>query len=141
MKLVQILLLIAAVAIGFVAPDLITSITQDERQIDVDKYCFISTEPCRQSDVSMQLEHDIAKPLVPSNIEVNWENASGNTLQLSLEGLEMEMGVAKYQLSKQSNGMFTGTIMLPVCTQDNMTWLGTLTDGTKEVYPAIRMER
>ena len=141
MKLIQILLLIFAVALGFIVPDLITSATEDTQPLDVEKYCLLSTVPCQKNDVSITLEHDVAKPLIPSTIWINWENASNDTLQLSLQGLEMDMGIAKYQLSKQSDGTFSGTIMLPVCTQDNMTWLGTLSDGTKEVYPAIRMER
>ncbi|WP_413282608.1 hypothetical protein [Vibrio sp. MA40-2] len=89
----------------------------------------------------MILEQDIAKPLVPNTIEVIWENTSSNTLLLSLQGAQMDMGIAKYQLTKQPNGKFSADIMLPVCTENKMTWVGTLTDGQKEVYTAIRMAR
>lgn len=141
MKIIQILIVTSAVALGFIAPDLIKSLSQDHNPIDIDKYCMLSTKTCLQDGVAVTLEHDNAKPLVESKIEVHWDNAASDTLMLSLQGLEMDMGIAKYQLTKQSDGSYIGSIMLPVCTQDKMTWIGTLSDGNSEVYPAIRMER
>ncbi|UGA57761.1 hypothetical protein [Vibrio sp. VB16] len=141
MKIIQILLIFGAIALGYVVPDLVKSISQEAEPISLDKYCMVSTIACQQDGVTITLEHDLAKPLVESMIEVNWEDTTSDTLLLSLQGFEMDMGIAKYQLTKQSSGRYIGNIMLPVCTQDKMTWIGTLTDGNKEVYAAIRMER
>jgi len=141
MKITQIVLLITAVAAGFVMPDFISSLTQNTQPVNFDKYCLLSTTPCQQDGVSMSIEHDIVKSLVPSRIDVNWGNTSSETLLLSLHGLEMNMGIAKYQLTKQPNGKYSTTVLLPVCTQNNMTWIGTLSDGSKKIYTAIRMER
>ncbi|MFC1233520.1 hypothetical protein [Vibrio sp. F74] len=141
MKIVQILLIFGAIALGYAVPDLVKSISQEAEPINLDKYCMVSTTACQQDGVTITLEHDLAKPLVESMIEVNWEGTTSDTLLLSLQGFEMDMGIAKYSLTKQSSGRYIGNIMLPVCTQDKMTWIGTLTDGNKEVYAAIRMER
>lgn len=141
MKPYNILLLISAVALGFYSPDILKLFSQQEAKLDTAKYCILSSQSCQQSNITMTLEHDTTKPLVPSELVVEWPNTTQKVLLLSLQGLEMDMGVAKYQLHKISDGRFSGTLLLPVCTQEGMTWVGTLTDGNKEVYPAIRMER
>ena len=53
----------------------------------------------------------------------------------------MELGTVRFQLSSTGEQRFQGEVLLPVCTIDEMTWIGTLTDGEHTVYPAIRMQR
>lgn len=145
MKLLQIALLCVAIAAGFFAQDLLQAAkpadTSATSEFDKDKYCFLSTSECQQAEVSMLLDRDVAKPLTESLITIKWDNAASDTLYLDLNALEMDMGTVKYQLKKQQDGLFTAKVMLPVCVQDKMTWLGELSDGTSTVYPAIRMER
>ena len=59
---------------------------------------------------------------------------------LTMKGLEEQLGTVRYKLKHVGNDYFEGEIMLPVCTLDEMTWLGELTDGQKTVYPALRMK-
>ncbi|WCE32252.1 hypothetical protein [Vibrio sp. SCSIO 43137] len=145
MKLLQIALLCVAIAAGFFAQDLLQTAkpadTSTTSEFDKEKYCFLSTSECQQAEVSMLLDRDVAKPLTESLITIKWDNAENDTLSLNLNALEMDMGTVKYQLKKQQDGLFTAKIMLPVCVQDKMTWLGDLSDGTTTVHPAIRMER
>ncbi len=141
MKVVQITLLICTIALGFFLPDLVRLITKNDHNINLDEYCIVSTTPCHQGDVSLTMQHDIVKPLAPSELVVRWHEPFSDTLQLSLRGLEMEMGIVKYRLSKQPDGSFSGTLLLPVCSQDAMTWFGTLSDGKSEIHLAIRMEK
>ncbi len=147
MKIGHTILLVSAIASGFLLPDLIQSVFKNDQgvdsgsYIDLDNYCIVSTTPCYQNDVSLTLEHDTVKPLIPSKLVVTWNGSSSETLQLSLKGLEMEMGIVKFQLSKQSNGSFSETLFLPVCSQESMTWLGTLSDGKSEIYLVIRMKK
>lgn len=141
MKFIHLILLVSAIMLGFYSGDVLRYFAAPQSPIDMAQYCMLSTKPCSQNGVSIRLEHDRAKPLVPSQIEVNWPDASHDSLLLSLEGMEMEMGVAKYSLNKQPNGLFIGTVLLPVCTQDSMTWIGTISNGSEQVYTAIRMER
>lgn len=141
MKILKLIAFFSAILLGFLAQDWFTSQSSSDSEIDISKYCFLSTNVCQQDDISMTFQHDIAKPLMASNLTVEWKNTQSDTLLLELESLEMEMGKSKFLLQKQQDGTYASAIMLPVCTQDKMTWLGRLTDGTTTVYPAIRMER
>ena len=89
----------------------------------------------------MSLDRETAQPLLPTKIKVVWEGAASETLILSLTGLEMEMGSARFQLKSIGNNTYEGEVILPVCTLDKMTWVGELTDGVDTVNPAIRMAR
>ncbi|GMM79533.1 hypothetical protein MTsN2n20_12180 [Vibrio alginolyticus] len=53
----------------------------------------------------------------------------------------MEMGEPKFLLKQIAPGQYQGDIILPVCTEDAMTWVGELSDGENIVYPAIKMQR
>jgi hypothetical protein len=141
MKPLNLILLCIALAGGFIAPDIIRTLQQAGDEIDLDQYCMLSTTACEQSGVSMLLEHDVTRPLMPTKLTVHWPSQTAPRLQAEFEGLEMQMGVAKYPLIKQEDGSYLATLMLPVCTSEKMTWLGSVTDGTATVYPAIRMER
>lgn len=143
MKLLKIALLCVAISLGFFAQDLLQAAKSgsDTDTYDKDKYCLLSQTECLQDQVTMKLDRDILKPLTESLITVEWPDNKSDTLSLNLQGLEMDMGTARYQLTRQENGLYSAAIMLPVCMQDKMTWLGELSDGTTTVYPAIRMER
>lgn len=89
----------------------------------------------------MTLNIDSAQPLVPAQLTVEWQDTDADQLVLSLAGREMEMGEPKFLLKKVSKGQYTGEVVLPVCTQESMTWVGELTDGQNTIYPAIKMQR
>ncbi|MFL7035800.1 hypothetical protein BCS71_21635 [Vibrio lentus] len=134
-----------ALVAGFYGPQAIqqfkSAMEQATADINLDNYCMLSTTSCEQNAVAMTLEHETAQPLVPTKIKVVWEGAASETLMLSLTGLEMEMGSARFQLKNTGNNIYEGNVILPVCTMDHMTWLGELTDGVETVKPAIRMTR
>lgn len=134
----------AALLAGFFGPQLLEQVNQaldTQTEQDISKYCMLSTQECAQDSVTMVFEHDSAQPLVPATLTVTWDGTSSDQLQLSLSGLEMEMGTARFQLKRTEGNTFQGDVILPVCTMDKMTWLGELTDGNNTVHPAIRMER
>ncbi|MDG3085862.1 hypothetical protein P7F88_07040 [Vibrio hannami] len=141
MKIIPPVLFCLALVAGYFAPDVIHSLSQPSEQVDLSKYCVLSTEPCVQNDVSMLLEHDITRPLVPTTLSVHWPSSEAESLLIELQGVEMDMGIAKYQLKRQENGYYQAQLLLPVCTFDKMTWVGTISDGNSKVFPAIRMER
>ena len=105
------------------------------------EYCLLTTEACESNDVRIKVDRDISQPLVPTEIVVDWPEAQQESLLLTLEGYEMEMGTAVFKLNKSSTGQFTGQVILPVCTTDAMTWVGELTDGQHSVSTSIRMEQ
>ncbi|MCL9781769.1 hypothetical protein M9194_10055 [Vibrio sp. S4M6] len=106
-----------------------------------DNACFLSSSPCVQDQVTMTLSQDSPHALTPITLTVNWPSSQSSTLNLSLSGLEMNMGNPMFKLKQIKNGEYQGTIVLPACTLNSMTWLGKLTDGTHTVYPAIRTTR
>ncbi|MGC9403330.1 hypothetical protein [Vibrio genomosp. F10] len=132
---------IAALVIGFFANDLRQLASSSTSTSSIDDYCFISTEPCLQDGVTMSLDTDTVQPLVPTTFTVKWSNPQTKTLVLDLEGLEMDMGTVKYVLNANEENLFQVDILLPVCTTEKMTWVGSLTDGDHSVSPALRMER
>ena len=134
-----------ALVAGFYGPQAVEQfksvVGSHSPDVNLDDYCMLSTTSCEQDSVAMTLEHETAQPLVPTKIKVVWEGAASDTLMLSLTGLEMEMGSARFQLKNTGNNIYEGNVILPVCTMDHMTWLGKLTDGVETVKPAIRMTR
>ncbi|MFA0345611.1 MULTISPECIES: hypothetical protein [unclassified Vibrio] len=134
-----------ALVAGFYGPQAVEQfksvVESHSPDVNLDDYCMLSTTWCEQDSVAMTLEHETAQPLVPTKIKVVWEGAASETLMLSLTGLEMEMGSARFQLKSIGNNTYEGDVILPVCTLDKMTWIGELTDGVDTVNPAIRMAR
>ncbi|MCS0138364.1 hypothetical protein NDJ13_08090 [Vibrio alginolyticus] len=141
MKLLQIAAVSAALVAGFYAPTLIKSFSSFTQSKSIDEYCFLSTTSCVQENVTMTLNSETAQPLVPTTLNVEWHTSDAKQLILSLSGREMEMGEPKFLLKQIAPGQYQGDIILPVCTEDAMTWVGELSDGESTVYPAIKMQR
>ncbi len=141
MKLLNITCVAAALVAGFYAPTLIKSLSTSSELKPLDEYCFLSTTTCIQQEVSMTLNVDSTQPLVPAQLTVEWPGANSEQLILSLTGREMEMGEPKFILKKHAPEQYVGEVILPVCTQESMTWVGELSDGQTTIYPAIKMQR
>lgn len=89
--------------------------------------CALSTTPCQQGDASITLDKDVIRPMEKARIVVEWPALSEDIeqLALSLEGEEMMMGVYRMQLTREAGtSYFSGELMLPFCTSDAMTWVG-----------------
>jgi len=140
-SLLKPIVIIIALGAGFFASDLIKAVYQQTQSVDLSQYCQLSTQSCTQNNASMSLSADTAHPLVANTISVTWPNTDAKQLQLTLKGVEMDMGVLKFVLKPTSPGQFETDLVLPVCTADSMTWAGELTDGETTVLPAIRMQR
>ncbi len=89
----------------------------------------------------MTLNVDKAQPLVPAQLTIEWPDTKAEQLVLSLSGRDMEMGEPKFLLKSDGQGHYIGELVLPVCTQESMIWVGELSDGKKTIYPAIKMQR
>lgn len=140
-RTLQIGCILLALAGGFFAAQMTDLSQQEHRPAELSNYCTLSTISCQQHKVTMTLANDHVQPLVATPIHIDWPDTAADTLLLSMQGLEMEMGEVRFMLQRNQQGIFTADIVLPVCTAGSMTWLGTLTDGQQTVYPAIRMQR
>ncbi len=110
-------------------------------EVNLDDFCMLSTTSCEQESISMSLDRETAQPSSTHEDKSSLGGAASRTLMLSLTGLEMEMGSARFQLKNIGNNTYEGDVILPVCALDKMTWIGELTDGVDTVNPAIRMAR
>lgn len=91
--------------------------------------CELTSTPCHVDDATLALETDGVSPMISNTLSVNWDALPKgvDSLMLSLEGHEMMMGTYKLLLTRENNQLFTGDLLLPVCTSDTMTWFGTIT--------------
>ncbi|WP_165313280.1 hypothetical protein [Vibrio ziniensis] len=140
-SVLKLLAIFIALLAGFFASDIIKLFSEKTKNIDLSQYCVLSTTPCIQKGISMSLAQPTVHPLVANRLTVSWPNSEAQQLVLSLEGVEMEMGTVKYVLKKVESDKFETDIILPVCTNDSMTWVGQLSDSKTTVLPALRMER
>ncbi|MGF1787611.1 hypothetical protein L4D00_17600 [Photobacterium swingsii] len=90
--------------------------------------CQLTSTPCQVNEASLSLEKDLVNPMVSNTLSVNWDAIPKDIdrLQLSLEGHEMMMGTYRLILTRNKNQQFSGDLLLPVCTEDAMTWFGTV---------------
>ncbi|MEJ2764971.1 hypothetical protein VV869_13515 [Photobacterium sp. MCCC 1A19761] len=98
-------------------------------QSDLHDFCPLSTQVCQQQTASVLLATDVIRPMQETEIRVNWPTlpADTETLVLSLKGHEMMMGIYQLHLSRNAAGEYSGQLMLPFCTEDEMTWRGEIT--------------
>lgn len=137
MKLLTGIVLLLALSAGFFADDLRAWLFPAQR--DLNHYCLLSQQSCEQAGVSMRLEPALNAPATTYRLTVNWPNAGAQNLILTLQGLEMDMGSAKFSLSPIGSDSYSGEIILPACSSGAMTWLGELSNGQQTVYPAIKV--
>ncbi|WP_194436920.1 hypothetical protein [Vibrio fluminensis] len=139
-KLLKFLSALVAVSIGFFANDLI-GFFQTSPKVSLDSYCQLSTEACAQDGVIISMNQDTAQPLQPFTLSVKWSSHQNENLMLTLQGHEMDMGTARFAIARTPSGEYQSDVLLPACTMDDMTWIGTLSDGSQSVDVAIRMAR
>ncbi|MCG7498341.1 hypothetical protein MHO82_15845 [Vibrio sp. Of7-15] len=137
-KLIPVILTVSALGAGFFAPELIAQFSASEKH----NYCELGAQACEQKNTIITLSDDIVQPLKPSTITVKWpEENMSQPLLLELQGQEMEMGTYKLPLTLNDKGLYTGEVMLPICTEDSMTWQGSISSKTNQAYISIRMEQ
>ena len=138
----KILSVVALLFIGFFFSDITHFVKKQVKpNIAIEDTCQLSSQPCTQHGVYIRLQKDTLTPLEPSSITVKWPNTNSETLLLSLHGVDMEMGNPIFQLTKTANNTFEGEILLPICTQNTMVWVGTLNDGNTDVTISLKAQQ
>ena len=128
------------ITLGFFAKDIAGWLNREEK-LTLSQYCPLSTQGCQQDNIRVTLSHDIAQPLIAVQISANWPKNDTNPLRLMLNGYEMDMGTALFELKANQNGLYQAEVLLPACTVENMTWIGQLSDGHQSINISIRMAR
>lgn len=140
----QWLLILVALMGGYFASDIyhwLSTARHQHTSIDLSEYCALTTSSCQLGTVSIHADKDTSQPLLPTTVTVAWPNNDAQSLVLSLQGVEMEMGSPKFLLARTGDGQYQGELLLPVCTTDAMTWYGTVSDGHTHHKLSVRMER
>ncbi|MGX9416456.1 hypothetical protein ACWU4D_03790 [Vibrio sp. WJH972] len=127
--------LFVALGAGFFASQLLDFTTVNNVDIE---YCYLSSQVCEQDNVQIKLERDITRPLQANKMTIVWPFDQEKPLTLTLRGLEMDMGIVKVPITPVGNNTYQADVVLPICTQNQMTWIGELTDGSLTIHPAIR---
>nr|WP_217906509.1 hypothetical protein [Vibrio sp. JPW-9-11-11] len=134
-------LIAIALGAGFFANDVIDWVQTANSKPSLDQYCLATTEGCQTGTTLIRVDRDTSQPLVPTQMAVTWPDAQSESLLLTLEGYEMDMGRVVFKLEQHTPGLYLGQVILPVCTSDAMTWYGEVSDGSQSVKTLIRMER
>ncbi|WP_261818029.1 hypothetical protein [Vibrio gallicus] len=139
-KIIKIPVLIAALTLGFFSHDIIEAIKPAPQQIT---YCEASISGCQNNGVTIKMDSDVAKAMQPTAINIDWPNQASDTLLVELEGKEMHMGVAKFVLQRDHGNKFTGSLLLPACHSEKMTWIGKVSapDTPQSIPLLVRMEK
>ena len=109
-------------------------------------HCQLSHQDCVSGEAKIKLDRDIIKPMEATKIQIEWPTLppDADTLELTLEGQEMMMGVYRQKLVRQAGtDLFSGELVLPFCVSDEMTWQGRITppahSSKQPVNVSIRM--
>jgi hypothetical protein len=130
--------LVGALAMGF----FVSQMLQQNQPLATNvEYCYLSSTVCEQNNVRIQLAQDNTHPMQPNRMTVNWPLQGERTLLLTLRGLEMDMGIVKIPFTYVGDHLYQADLVLPICTQSKMTWIGELSDGGLTVYPAVRTQQ
>ena len=140
MKVLQLTLVALVLIAGYFTPSVWERLTSKTDVLSLNDYCMLSTKPCVQQNVVMTSNVDFATPFKPLKIEIEWPNITRSQLVLTLRGYDMEMGKPQFTLHQTPQNTFIGEIVLPICTQDSMIWIGELSDGSTTLHPAITMK-
>lgn len=136
------LAIVCALGAGFFASDVYQWFNIRAHVKPLSEYCLVTTQACEVGNIRVEADRDISQPLVPTKITVDWPNSTKQqSLLITLQGYEMEMGTLMFTLNKSGATQYSGLITLPVCTQNTMTWVGEITDGQDTMSASIRMER
>ncbi len=110
-------------------------------KIQLNNTCHLSTQICQQNGIAIILEKDTLTPLQPSSISVNWPNNNADSLTITLQGYDMAMGNPTFKLLPNADKSYSGDILLPICTQNTMIWVGTISDGKTSINVSLKAEQ
>lgn len=101
---------------------------------DVGKGCLVD-------GIKLRFDH---MPQVMKPFHLSAESANATEFHASFAMRGMEMGLNRYRLLKQANGLWTAEVVLPVCVRGRSDWLMLLEvqtpDGLKRYQLAFRTD-
>ena len=116
-------MIISALVVGYFFNDVKSYFFNDGVKF-IESNCSLNQTPCEVSFLDgAKLRLEIApKEIYPlQKIKITAKSAGANEIKLVISGVNMDMGVHEFILSKGADGAFSSEIMLPSCSI-NMNW-------------------
>jgi hypothetical protein len=95
------------------------------------KGCDLSESRCSVAGHSLEFIERPVLPLKPIRVELRSKTVIQSVI-LELEMQDMDMGINRFSLNKESQGLWSGTIMIPVCATGRRDWLVNMVIATPE---------
>lgn len=108
-------------------------------------YCSLNQQTCHYQGYQASLSDPTVHPMHANTLTFTTSQPlNSKTLLVKLKGVEMNMGEYRLVLNQIDETHYRGDLMLPVCTEQTMTWAGTITvpDQGQTQFPIkVTMER
>ncbi len=128
---------LALITIGYGLPTLLSNHlphTPSPSHFD----CEVIEGYCEVNGVSLSLAH--TQSLLANQITVEIPELSTDSLDLTLKGVEMDMGDYTLVLNHLNDSTYQADLWFPVCMHDTMTWAGTLSDPNSDFAMTVAIE-
>lgn len=132
---------------AFFVPSWLASVSapSSTSTVAIKNHCSLNQQTCQYQGYQATLADPLVQPLHANTLTViTPKPLTTDALLIKLKGVEMNMGEYRLALKQTGEQTYQGELMLPVCTEDSMTWVGSITLGNeaKNHFPIkVRMER
>jgi len=87
--------------------------------------CLLSESACKVAGYTLEFKDRPIRPLTPIKVEMQTA-ANVSSVILDLEMLDMDMGVNRFKLVQEAEGIWKGEIMIPVCATGRRDWVANM---------------
>ena len=87
--------------------------------------CLLSESACKVAGYTLEFKDRPIRPLTPIKVEMQTV-AAVSSVVLDLEMLDMDMGVNRFKLAQEAEGIWKGEIMIPVCATGRRDWVANM---------------
>lgn len=113
--------------VGFVLARYLPELFPDVERLADDPNCDLREGPCARplpggGRLNFGVEPRTLPLMQPLALSVVLEERAVDGVQVDIVGLNMDMGVNRTRLEHRGDGRWTGTTLLPVCSQQVMQW-------------------
>jgi hypothetical protein len=93
----------------------------------LDPQCDLQGGPCALvlpggGRIELEITPRPIRVLEPMTLSVRLEGLAARTVEVDFSGVDMYMGYNRFALHPQSEGLYTGEGVLPICTEQRMPW-------------------
>ena len=120
------------IPVVFISMDVLKHINTDPVETAyISKDCDLHTSSCEAlfkdgGKLIFSIKPTPVAPLLPLELRAELVSMDAESVRVDFQGVGVEMGFYRPQLTDQGNNVYTGTASLAVCTLDKMLWQSTV---------------